>query len=381
MIATASEFFSPIRLFLCIASFGLVSLCLKHIILPWLLTRFCGRVDGSQVWIPDLLHTSEDSPIHLPPWATAPKMLKRNGAGPWIRLVAASDEQKLKFLKACNVEALSGDVFQRCVREAVRIRGELAYDGYTDFVQSRFIEADKAYPYPTKDKTWFGISGWYAELSPKMQLNMNGVLIAGTEHILSGLLAAIYLFWNHDLRYFYASIMLDTCYNVVDSLLMIISSLIKKNVSLTGYPSQVFLLMHLHHSCAMIMCYIALEFEIDPSLVSEFLISLLSVTGGLHYLNQIVDISHLADNPSFSLAFNLVIFACCIWFRGLYWFVLVFRALRLAFSISRTIAIVSSLAMLFLTIFNLEFVSLYTNVCRTAYKRWIKSRQEKHKID
>ena len=152
-----------------------------------------------------------------------------------------------------------------------------------------------------------------------------------------------------------------TPHAVISNLLICASYATGENYLLEKYSRPIWGLLMTHHVCAILFCALGLFYgDATPrGLACTMLISLLGTTGAMHLIGIALDLTPLSieDAPMFRFGYQVATLASMVWFRALYWMVLVYQMLSAAYAGGGlATAIFSAVVMLLFTAFNADFM-------------------------
>jgi len=307
-----------------------------------------------------------------------------------IPLLEATQEQLEKYISFRGLKVQVTD-FKAIAADATVYKAILFDAKTNNWEYDHFYLKKKGLSFPAPAPHWAGWTGWWAENGPYKQAQMPGSLAFAFEHFVCGFLFPMNYLYGKELGLplggdelnFAFALYGDIGANIVTTTLCVASYVTNTNLTLEKYSRAIWPLIILHHVAATGMSCIALT--VGPAcpkdLACLLIISLLGTTGMGHLLIVPFDMTPWNDNKVIKLFFQGILTSSMIWFRVLYWTVLVYRILIQTYVTNQGVLVwvFITVSLLLFTVFNLEFVGYHYKAVKHAHRHFVNSRKLKSK--
>lgn len=307
------------------------------------------------------------------------------------RVVDATKEEIADFLEYRGLDRDAG--LGVAADEAITLRRELwDIKLFTHYYQI-YTLSNRKWPYAKQMLSWSGWKGWYREMGPNSQKWVLGNAMYAFQHALTGLIAAIHLYVAPSSEIVRFALYSDIGFNIVDLVLMIVSVAMGIDVTiLCGVrmkPSAegttdmramngTYKGLIVHHFGAFMLEAVSLSMDTSKSadFVAESLVALLGTTGALHFYASLMAYTPVRQNRMWDFLNNLIILSVFMWYRAIYWVIIVLRGSYLSFLNGGAVTgLTTAFFYAFFTIFNYHGVMGYVKSTKRAWTAWTKSEQ------
>ena len=321
---------------------------------------FFNSMPATKAYIPSTL------PHPNPDGAAVPFPLKLTDASP------ARVQAFMQFRGITDWKASDGlDVV---AMEAAKYKGEQFDEKVMKWEHEHFQLRKKGLSFPFPAKHWNGWAGFWSETGAYKRGVYEGNLALGLEHVLCGLVLPLLYLRTADPWYFAWSMYGDIGANVVSNCLILASYATGKNYLLEQYSRAVWHLLATHHCCSICLCWLGLLYgDATPRDLSCLLIiSLLGTTGAMHLFGTALDLTPFSavDAPWVRFSYQLVSLLSMVWFRVIYWLVIVYQLMLEAYDKGGLLVSLFTLVVLLLfTAFNADFVGFHYKAAIACWER------------
>lgn len=300
----------------------------------------------------------------------------------WTRNVMSASESELtSFLSFRGVDASRLSMSEKqneSAKQALAYRNELFDENLLFFHEANFLREEKV-AFPVMMSTW-NPKGWFGEMGHAAQNIWCGNFAYAVHHTIGGLSAFYCL--QYDIKYVRLLCYMDMCFNLLDLLLMPISLITKRDLSLysgnrrmdmsKGDYSMVgfYKLMVKHHVGASVLEYLALAQGTDPVLIAEGALAMMGTTGMLHFASVLSDSMPIRENKPVRFYFTALVFAVCVHFRGILWVYKYFPGLVMdTYGHSGLFSsVICSICLLMFSKVNWDFIKVYWSKTKKMYE-------------
>lgn len=357
--------------------YSLVMLCFFF----WLVVQFAIKY-SIQAFFYIFCSTLEESQIKIPPptWKIGP-----GAFGEWETPVSkATEEQLTAFLEMRKVtpkkdaqgKASMAELRKLALAEAVKYKYECTDFAHRTYNHEVYSNGNKHYTYYIPQHHWNGWRGVWAEMGSYGRGLFSGNLAYSTQHATSGVLAWWFLSTHNPFAY-KLCLYLDIGFNMVDLLLMSLSLVLKRDITVySGFgpifgAAGIFKLLVIHHFAAVLLelCALLNARTVEhASLIMEMMVALVGTTGLLHFVCIVTYLTPVRESTLLSLVLHVTQLALMVWYRVVFWLYLVWRCTVDAFAVGGVVVGVISLSAFGLfTLFNVDLVHHYYKVSMKLY--------------